>query len=306
MLTQKKSGNRPPGGPRGAQDGAPLFFIPGHDGAAIFPPPVARRVGQVRSCHDGLRYPGLSGEEAPLNRVEDLASCVIGQIRRVCPQGPYSLCGYSFGGVVAYEAAQQLRASGLDVEELILWDSWIHSSITVCGRSMREAMSELILRLKRRDATEKRRFLCRLFRNKWKSHAFRCREKLRSMTISPLPGASNGLKGNMRERSGDRVAKASIQAYRAYSAKPFAGDAVLFRAAEAGGVFNKSIAVEGRGWDTLISGHLEVIEIPGSHLDIWEEPSFSILADMTADWLRKRAIPTSHCERNSARDEIKI
>ncbi len=35
-------------------------------------------------------------------------------IRKIQPEGPYLLGGYSFGGLVAYEMAQQLKAAGVE------------------------------------------------------------------------------------------------------------------------------------------------------------------------------------------------
>jgi hypothetical protein len=41
----------------------------------------------------------------------------------------------------------------------------------------------------------------------------------------------------------------------------------------------------------MVRGKIEEFEIPGCHLDIREEPSFGILAQKTADWLRILAEP---------------
>jgi thioesterase domain-containing protein len=39
------------------------------------------------------------------------------------PRGPYRLCGYSFGGLVAFEMARQLKESGEEVSFLGLFDA---------------------------------------------------------------------------------------------------------------------------------------------------------------------------------------
>ncbi|MEZ6117503.1 MAG: thioesterase domain-containing protein [Pirellulaceae bacterium] len=39
------------------------------------------------------------------------------------PCGPYRLAGWSFGGLVAYEMARQLKANGHEVSELVIIDS---------------------------------------------------------------------------------------------------------------------------------------------------------------------------------------
>ena len=46
---------------------------------------------------------------------EQIAAEAIAQIRLVQPQGPYFLCGHCFGGVVAFEAAQQLSRQRQEV-----------------------------------------------------------------------------------------------------------------------------------------------------------------------------------------------
>jgi thioesterase domain-containing protein len=40
------------------------------------------------------------------------------------PRGPYHLAGWSFGGIVAYEMARQLRAAAAAVACVVLIDSW--------------------------------------------------------------------------------------------------------------------------------------------------------------------------------------
>jgi thioesterase domain-containing protein len=55
--------------------------------------------------------------------VQELARDYIEVIREQQPHGPYRLLGMSFGGVVAYEVAQQLRSQGEEVQFLALLDS---------------------------------------------------------------------------------------------------------------------------------------------------------------------------------------
>src|SRR4029453_1147085 len=44
-------------------------------------------------------------------------------IRSVSPQGPYRIGGYSAGGIIAFEMAQQLLASGEKVAALVMLDA---------------------------------------------------------------------------------------------------------------------------------------------------------------------------------------
>ncbi|MFI5776788.1 amino acid adenylation domain-containing protein [Nocardia sp. NPDC051570] len=53
----------------------------------------------------------------------DIARTHVEQLRTVEPDGPYWLAGWSFGGVLAYEIAQQLRAAEAEVAFLGLFDA---------------------------------------------------------------------------------------------------------------------------------------------------------------------------------------
>ena len=59
----------------------------------------------------GLRALGY-GEQEPYRRVEEMAAHYVEQIQSVQPSGPYYIGGYAFGGVIAFEVAQQLYAKG--------------------------------------------------------------------------------------------------------------------------------------------------------------------------------------------------
>src|SRR5690606_21678142 len=76
----------------------------------------------------GLQAKGLNGIDEPLTSVEAMASLYIEEIVDHNPQGPYALAGYSFGGVLAFEMAKQLKASGKEVKKLILFDTYVYDS----------------------------------------------------------------------------------------------------------------------------------------------------------------------------------
>lgn len=81
------------------------------------------------SRHLGVAYPvfGLEqfdreGGVRVFDRVEDLAAAHVAAMRRTDPVGPYTLGGYSMGGIVAYETARQLLAAGAEIRHLTLVD----------------------------------------------------------------------------------------------------------------------------------------------------------------------------------------
>ncbi len=71
----------------------------------------------------GLQPKGIDGESSPLTRIEDMAADYIAALRTVQPKGPYFLGGWSFGGLVAFEMAQQLLAAGDEVALLAVLDT---------------------------------------------------------------------------------------------------------------------------------------------------------------------------------------
>jgi thioesterase domain-containing protein len=73
----------------------------------------------------GLQARGLLGTTDQAHRnVREMAADYINEIQSVQPTGPYQLCGFSMGGVLAFEMACQLRAAGEEVAFIGLLDSY--------------------------------------------------------------------------------------------------------------------------------------------------------------------------------------
>ena len=71
----------------------------------------------------GVQALGLDEGQEVLSDLPEMAARYVEAIREVQPAGPYTLVGWSFGGMVAVEMAAQLRAMGEDVAELVLIDT---------------------------------------------------------------------------------------------------------------------------------------------------------------------------------------
>ncbi|CAM3876838.1 Tyrocidine synthase 3 [Pseudomonas reidholzensis] len=69
--------------------------------------------------------PGVPGGEPQPRTLECLARYQIEQLRKVQPHGPYRLAGWSFGGVLAFEMANQLQGLDETVEFLGLIDTYV-------------------------------------------------------------------------------------------------------------------------------------------------------------------------------------
>ncbi|HXV98345.1 MAG TPA: thioesterase domain-containing protein, partial [Anaerolineae bacterium] len=86
----------------------PLFLI--HPLAGLVFPyyELALHLGPDQPIY-GLQSPGIADEASPLIQVEAMAEHYLAAIHRVQPEGPYQLAGWSFGGTLALEMAQQLQ-----------------------------------------------------------------------------------------------------------------------------------------------------------------------------------------------------
>ncbi|HJU27016.1 MAG TPA: hypothetical protein VJ722_10095, partial [Rhodanobacteraceae bacterium] len=60
------------------------------------------------------------------------------------------------------------------------------------------------------------------------------------------------------------------RAYFAYDPPPYDGSITLFRAAEHPGEMK---ATRTLGWEVVVAGNIEVIDLPGSHNDLIEQPA---------------------------------
>ncbi|MCF7696854.1 amino acid adenylation domain-containing protein [Mycetohabitans sp. B2] len=72
----------------------------------------------------GLQARGLNGASPLAETIDEMAADYIKQIRRIQPNGPYHLLGWSFGGNVVHSMASQLEQQGESVSLLALLDSY--------------------------------------------------------------------------------------------------------------------------------------------------------------------------------------
>lgn len=71
----------------------------------------------------GIQDPSLYNAQSASKTIEEMAARYIEVLKTVQPEGPYHLLGWSVGGVVAFEMAQQLSRQGQTVAILIMLDT---------------------------------------------------------------------------------------------------------------------------------------------------------------------------------------
>src|SRR5262249_42542233 len=101
---------------------SPWFMVHPPGGIVVCYQALAQRLGRDRPFY-GIRSRGLHGEEALPGRMEEMAAEYLAALREIQPQGPYHLGGWSVGGLVALEIAQQLVIQGESINLLALLDS---------------------------------------------------------------------------------------------------------------------------------------------------------------------------------------
>lgn len=149
---------------RGRETGTPWIHVPGYHGIEFLPPSLAAVVGRHRPFHDGLQFPGVDGQSAPERTVAGIASALVSQVEALCPAGPFWLSGYSMGGFVAHELAQQLAERGRPVERVVVFDTrYLRESRQI---RLAERVNLMSLHLRDRSWTDRIRWAVHLMVSK--------------------------------------------------------------------------------------------------------------------------------------------
>jgi thioesterase domain-containing protein len=244
---------------RAGRSGESLFLIPGLDGDPDELAGLAAAMTGPQAVY--AVAPTVASEPA----LTPMAEGLVAAVRSVQPQGPYRLGGYSFGGLVAFEMAQQLRASGETVESLFLIDAlfderywprrtWMRALVRRTGwqllRIVRMPPRQAVGELGRRGA----RLLQRLRRRN-------------ADAPDPLQVSDDELPGVRGH------ALAAISGYRPHH---YDGDITLI-ASSADRHFGCDT---GRLWDGY-ARHIDVLRLDGDHLTVMQDPaSAPVLAQM--------------------------
>jgi amino acid adenylation domain-containing protein len=246
----------------GSETRLPLFAIHVLGEGGRFFRPLAQYLGIEQPVY-GLAAQMLDVENAPRNRVEDLATYYIQEMRLVQPEGPYYLVGMSYGGAIVYEMARQLEQLGLPLGLVALLDTY--------GPNTEETLPS-------RD-----RLLAHWL--SWQQQGLDyVGQKVQNIWQSRWEQAQISY-GRVAQRWGMRIpyelrykmilADNSI-ASDAYVPKSFGGRLALFRATEAV-FYSQRYLDDGLGWRDLV-GALDIYDVPGTHMSMVEEPQVQSLA----------------------------
>src|SRR6185369_6930509 len=226
--------------------GNPLFVLHSHSGTIVEMWPIVSAMRCGRPVW-GLQAQGIDGEQAPQDRVADMAVNYIEQIRTVQPHGPYAICGYSFGGSVAFEVAHRLHQAGESMELVCLLDPYLRHALC-WSAGARQLWSRAASRFARLQATEIPGFFAGTMTRAADEAMIRMGLKRR-----PRPSEGLGL-SPARQRVFDAIAAATEE----YRPPVYAGGPTVYiRAGEAmGGFFDPMPA-----WRRVARGGIEVVHV---------------------------------------------
>jgi len=247
-------------------DRPPFFCVHDANGQVLNYRDLAQLLGESQPFY-GIQCRGLDGEEEPFTRIEDMAAHYVQEIKKVQPAGPYYVGGYSFGGRVAYVIAQHLRASGEEVALLALFDVYCRSGQRKIG--VRDWLAHHRKRLRALPLPQVPAYLWFRVSNLAKMVYFGLRFRSFFLAWRYFKRRGRPLPRILR-----RPVPANDMIRRDYRARPYDGDATLFKAE-----LNAWIhADQHDGWHHLIKGKLEIRPIPGGHYEIVNHPHVRTLA----------------------------
>ena len=261
----------------------PVFFIHPSGGGVLGYIHLSRRLGADQPFY-GLQNPGLYGE-TPRASVAEMAAEYVEALRRVQPEGPYQLGGWSLGGLIAYEAAQQLLEVGEHVSLLALLDT--KCPVFKGEREeieQAELLSELAVALTRfygRNVLSLYDDLRGLANEE--QLPFLLEEMKKAHVVSPGTGL-------MHLRRFVEVYSANTKAALDYTPRPYPGRVTLFRASEiTPEVFRENPKVwgdEALGWRDF-AGDVEIVKVPGFHDGLIFEPNVRAIAERLSELTRE-------------------
>ncbi|HEY0602171.1 MAG TPA: amino acid adenylation domain-containing protein, partial [Herpetosiphonaceae bacterium] len=242
-------------------DRPPLFCVHPIGGHVLCYVKLAQQIGADQPVY-GLQVRGLDVDQVPSTSIAEMAAEYLAAIREVQPHGPYLLLGWSFGGVVVFEMAQQLLHDGEEIALLAIVDSSLDPPIKAAPTPAEEVLNlawgmggifgkELGITaedLEGRDQDQQLQFLL---------------ERAQSLEVVP---ADIGLEQLHRYLG---VFRASIQAAHSYVPRACPQPILLLQAEQADPERQALLIAD---WREVAAGGLTVESAPGNHYSMMREP----------------------------------
>jgi len=251
---------------------APLFFVSGWGGAIVPFHALATEMDVAQPLYV-LDLNAFADEGRGDLTLEAVAARMIQDLRRVQADGPYHLAGYSLGGKVVYEIAQQLQRAGHAVALLALLDCPAPGYTR-----LRSFPARVLLHIKHALGLRPREARAYLL-----ERVGRRLKRNREPAEPSLFQADDPLHATRLVRTMEQAALAMYRASHAYVPQPYPGRMVLIRAQRRDlGFLDDDLQ---QGWGTLVGGGIEVKNLSCGHMEMLNSQHSGALARRLSDCL---------------------
>ena len=253
-----------------AENGAPIFLVHPISGTLTCYQAFVDQLDLDRPIY-GIRAEGLQADEVSRKQsIEDLSAEYCRYIRSVQPQGPYTLCGWSFGGIIAFEMARQLIGAGQEIAFVGVLDSYTPEDVERLEREF--GLADIDPAIRCQNA-----FLRDLFGIDLDllpdQDVVETAMGLPQFT-AVLPGGSPETVMRLFE-----VFSANYMAFLNYVPEPSDAPITLVRA-------NQGMAEDiGMGWTSIAAGSLEVCQVATDHYSVLRKPYLDAWVPMVRERL---------------------
>jgi amino acid adenylation domain-containing protein len=245
---------------KGSERKQPLFMVHPIGGEVYFYRDLAHQLGADQPLF-AFQATSLSGQSEPYDDVKTMAMDYISELKAIGATPPYLLGGSSFGGLVAYEMAQQLKALGEEVRLLVMIDTPFPQEMPA-HLTNSTAILEYLLKDKIPLDTKILNKLEPKAQIDYVLEEARLRGK--SDVIPPHLGVPLFNTWIAHQ-------KATFD----YHPKPYTDDMVFFRHTERMAHFP---AAPHETWLNYVEGKVEIHQVPGDHISMNFQPCVSVLA----------------------------
>jgi amino acid adenylation domain-containing protein len=255
-------------------DQAPFFCVHPIGGNVLCYLDLARHLAPDQPFY-ALQTPD---DRPPTKSIEEMAARYLAEVRRVQPQGPYRLGGWSMGGLVAFAMARQLAAEGQAPELLALIDTLPPETATApaTDEELVASFAQDMARLLGSNVGISPEELRSLPEQEKLAHVVRL-----GHTAGLLP-ADFGL---AQIEPLFATFAANLQAIRAYAPEPYTGRLTLWVSEATAASYAAALDV----WSRLVPAGLDRTILPGDHYSLLRRPEVERLArELTAQLVRNK------------------
>lgn len=251
----------------------PLVLVHPIGGNGFWYLPLCRRLSPELTIY-ALQSRALDLSEPLPPSVPDLARIYLDDMRADGVPLPCALAGWSFGGVVAFEMARQLREAGVEVPLLAMFDTGTGDARTVTATS--EAAFYLLIHAVRVDRLA--------------GEIMSLPREERFEAILGPAIARHMAPPSFRPAEIERmlaINEAHLESSYGYDFGHYPGDLLVFRSEgrpEPAGPGEDLL-----GWEEVIEGEISVQALPGNHFDALGRRNLPIIADRLNTDLTKAA-----------------